>query len=363
MSQDSSPSILDKFRVLSSMKAIPFQASLELTNRCNERCTHCYLETFEDDSKRILSKEDWFKVITELRGAGTLYLILMGGEAMLSPHFWDIAEFAHKLQFHVSMISNGLKINSAEVAQRLKSVGMNTITFSLYSLNPLIHDKMTQVKGSQQKTIQAIEFARAAGIEVTINTLLTEANAEGVFDLYDWAESRNLDMKVDPNITPKLNGDTSPTKFRASRETLLWFYRARSKRWPLGTPRPSLEVMDSHVCNAGKGKCAVNAYGELLPCIEIRESMGSLVKNSFAELWHKPVVEKWRNMKVKDLKGFESLYFQNFCDHCPGAAKNETGKHDELTSFTKIIASVKMQVAEEQKNQNEQQSIEASSIN
>ncbi|MCJ8277739.1 MAG: hypothetical protein MJK18_12925, partial [Bdellovibrionales bacterium] len=69
-------SILDKFRNRSTESHRPLQASLELTYRCNERCTHCYIEEFRDDPKRVLKLQDWFKVLEELRAGGSLYLIL-----------------------------------------------------------------------------------------------------------------------------------------------------------------------------------------------------------------------------------------------------------------------------------------------
>ena len=347
MSELNSSSILDKFRALSTQKFVPLQASLELTYRCNERCTHCYLETFQDDPQRILSKEDWFKILSELRSAGTLYLFLMGGEAMLSPYFWDIAEKASEMGFYVSMISNGLKIKDKETAERLNQVGVKQISFSLYSLEPEIHEKMTSVRGSHAKTVRAIELCMEAGIDVGVNSLLTEANARGQFELFDWCLQKGIELKVDPNVTPKVNGDLTPIQYRASEETLLWFYRERAKRWKASIPQPSMETMDSYVCNAGKGKCAVNPYGELLPCIEIRESMGSLVKNSFQELWFRSEMKKWREPKVKDLKGVESLEFQNHCEHCPGMAKNENGDPMQMTCFSKKVAKAKIQVRKE----------------
>ena len=210
---------LDRFRAQSVAKAIPLQASLELTYRCNERCTHCYIEEFKDDPQRKLTKEQWFKVLDELRSAGTLYVILMGGEAMLNPLFWDVAEYASSLNFHVSMISNGLKIQKLEVAQRLKDCGVQVVTFSLYSMDPAIHDKMTSVRGSLDKTLNAIELCDQVGIVPGINVLLTEANARGIFEIYDWCEEKNFECKVDPTVTPKLNGNLDPTKYRATKET------------------------------------------------------------------------------------------------------------------------------------------------
>lgn len=337
-------SILDKFRQISSHQFIPMQASLELTNRCNERCSHCYIEDFSDDPKRVLNKDQWFQILEQLRGAGTLFLILMGGEAMLNPFFWDILQRSSQLSFHTSMITNGLKIQSSDIAQRLKSAGLKNATISLYSLDPLIHDKMTRVRGSQQKTLKAIELCLENNIEVTLNCLLTKENINGIFDLEDWALAKNLSLKVDPMITPKLNGNMEPTQYRASMDQLKAYYQEKMRRWPNGKPKASGETVDDYTCNAGKGKCAVNAYGDLFPCIEIRDSLGNLLEKPFHELWHGERVKPWREMRWKQIKDVDQDTV-SFCDHCPGMAKNETGDPLKTTCFSKQVAKIKKEIS------------------
>ena len=343
--------IFKKFSARAVQEARPLQASLELTNRCNERCSHCYLDSFKDDPNRVLSREDWFKILDELRVGGTMYLILMGGEPLLSPYFFDIAKRGKELGFHVSIISNGLKIKNLEYAKLLKESGVSLATFSLYSMAPEVHDKMTRVKGSHEKLMNAIKLCKQVGITVSINGLLTEANAPGIFDLYEWAVAQDFELKVDPNVTPKLSGDLEPTQYRASKETLLWFYRERAKRWPPSRPKAALETSEDYICNAAKGKCAVTAYGELLPCIEIRESFGSLVEQDFKTVWNSEAAIKWRTPKLKDMKDGDSHGLYAFCDHCPGMAKNETGEAFKLTQYSKLVAEVKRQVSLEGLNE------------
>jgi AdoMet-dependent heme synthase len=339
-----SSEIFQKFSRISTEKAIPLQASLELTYRCNERCTHCYIEEFKDDPRKILDLKSWYKVLDELRSAGTLYLILMGGEPTLSPYFFEILERGTELGFHVSMISNGLKVKDLDYAYKLKSNGLKNATFSLYSMDPEIHDSMTQVKGSHQKLMNSISFCDQAKIKVSLNGLLTEASAKGIFDIFDWSIKNNYEYKVDPNITAKLNGDLKPTNYRASFDTLIWFYRERAKRWQASLPSPIIEDGDSYICNAAKGKCAVNPYGELLPCIEIRDSFGSLVTQSFKDIWYSENALKWRTPKINNMKslGEDNLY--SFCDHCPGMAKNEIGDPFKMTDYSQLVAKAKKHV-------------------
>ena len=332
-------SIIDKWRNLSSANYRPLQASLELTNRCNERCTHCYLPSYKDDQERILSKEKWFEILAELRQAGVLYLILMGGEAMLNPLFWPIAQEASRLGFSLAMITNGLLITE-QSAKKLADTGFSDITISFYSLNPEIHDRMTKVYGSQRRTQKAIEICLKNNLRVGVNCLLTEANIDSYFELADWCIDRKIEIKFDPIITPKFGGDLEPTKFRAKPDQLRRFYRRLVDKWPDGCPQPAMDSSDGHVCNAGKGKCAVTAYGELLTCIDIREPIGDLTKNKFADIWNNYVGRKWREFKNRDIKGLDKLT-GSFCDHCPGMAFNEVGDPMQATDYSKMLAQIK----------------------
>jgi len=322
----------------------PLQASLELTNRCNERCSHCYIDDFSDDALKKLNKAQWFEVLDKLRAAGVLYLILMGGEAMLSPYFWDILKRASNMGFHVSTITNGLKINSLDVAKRLKNDGLSVVTMSLYSAHSEIHDSMTRVRGSHARTLKAIEYLMEAQIEVTLNCLLTKDNIDTVFDLYDYAKEKNLQLKVDSNITPKFSGNLDPTKLRASATQLQTYFLELIKQYPHAGPSPSGETETSYICNAAKGKCAVTAYGDLLACIEIRKPLGNLLKTDFAAAWQSAEAKKWRNLRVRDMEGLNSLEVQNFCDHCPGLSAHEHGNPLKMTEFVDKVAHLKRDI-------------------
>jgi radical SAM protein with 4Fe4S-binding SPASM domain len=336
--------IINNWRDLSSKRFIPLQASLELTHRCNESCEHCYLDELKDDHSRLLSLNEWFKVLEELKSGGVLYLIFIGGEAMLSPHFWPLAERAKHLGFDLSLITNGLKIKRIDVAEKLKEIGFRHVTFSLYSLNPKIHDELTNTPGSQIRTLQAIEFCRNAGLEVGINCLLTYKNIEGYFALADWCVERNLEIKVDPNVTPKFGGDLGPTRLRASKAQLFEFYLKGAQKWTRALPEAQKFQADDHVCNAAKGKCAVTPYGDLLSCIEIREPLGNLKIQSFKEAWYSKNAEKWRNIKYKDLEKLDHESGETFCEHCPGMAAHEHGNEFEVMEFSKELAILKKEV-------------------
>ncbi len=331
-------SILNKWADAAITKARPMQATIELTNRCNERCSHCYLPSFEDDNSKTLSLKQWVEILDQLKEAGTLNLILMGGEPLLSKHFWGIAKEASKRGFFLSMISNGVLI-SERVAKKLAEVGFSNVTISLYSLDPQIHDAMTNLPGSHKRTMAAIDNLQKHSVPVGVNCLLTKNNIEGIVDLKLWGQAREIDVKYDPTVTPKLNNDQSPTLLRPSASQLDETYKKLADAFGKGLP--PLPKSEDFICNASRGKCAITAYGELLPCIEIRDVLGDLTKTTFKDAWSGKKAEKWRTMKIEKLLENDSKETVSLCDHCPGMALHENGDAFKISEFDRSLAATK----------------------
>lgn len=339
--------ILDELRVRSAELLVPFQATVELTYRCNERCGHCYLTTYDDaeDGRPPLSVEEWKGALDQLARAGTLVLIFIGGEAMMHPGFWELAAHAAGKGFALSLVTNGLLIDD-RAADRMKELGFYEVSVSLYSARAEIHDAMTRRKGSHRATTAAIERLKARGIEVKVNCLLTSANIDTCFELEEWGAGRGVRVQFDPMVTARMDGGMDPTVTRASTEQLLHYYRNLKMRGRAAGPSVSGEPGDP-VCNQGRGKCAINAYGDLLSCLEVRDPIGNLRETSFAELWSSPKAESLRNYSNRDLKFDASCGDGAFCDHCPGMAGAETGDRMAPVPFLMELGRIKREAFEE----------------
>jgi radical SAM protein with 4Fe4S-binding SPASM domain len=340
-------SILSDFKQRSSEAFVPTQLTVELTYRCNERCSHCYLATYDDraDGRPPLALAEWKRILDEFADAGTLSLILIGGEAMMHPQFWGVAEHAADRCFAVSLITNGLLIDE-EAAGRMAGLGFHNVTVSLYSLDPAIHDRMTRRAGSHARALGAIGRLRESGVGIGVNCLLTRDNIEGWKALDDWGRSLGIEARFDPMITAKSDASLAPTTLRATPEQLRRYYlelRALGRG-----PRPApLEDPDEPVCNAGRGKAAVNPYGDLLTCLEVREPVGNLREGTFHQLWRSPAAERVRGRRVRHL-GFDASCGDGaFCDHCQGMAIAETGDPMRPVPFLMELARIRREVFEE----------------
>src|SRR3979411_2827707 len=105
---------------------IPLSVQVDVTYRCNERCVHCYLD-HEDHGEMTTSEIKG--VLDQLAEAGVFFLTFSGGEVFLRRDFFEILEYARRLQFNVKVKTNAVMIREAE-AQRIRALGVDTIQIS-----------------------------------------------------------------------------------------------------------------------------------------------------------------------------------------------------------------------------------------
>ena len=152
---------------------VPIAVHLDVTYRCNERCVHCYLD--HDDHGEMTTAE--IKgVLDQLAEAGVFFLTFSGGEVFLRRDFFELVEHARRLMFNVKIKTNAVMIHEAE-ARRLRELGVDTIQISVYSHRAEVHDAITKLPHSFERTINAIRFLREQGLRVTIANVLMTANS------------------------------------------------------------------------------------------------------------------------------------------------------------------------------------------
>jgi MoaA/NifB/PqqE/SkfB family radical SAM enzyme len=135
---------------------VPLSVHLDVTYRCNERCEHCYLE--HDDHGEMTTPEIR-GLLAQLEQSGVFFLTISGGEPLVRRDCFEILEVARSLGFNVKLKTNAVLIKEQE-ARKLRALGVEQVQISVYSDRPEVHDAITKVPGSLQRTVAAIRFLR-----------------------------------------------------------------------------------------------------------------------------------------------------------------------------------------------------------
>ncbi len=301
-------------------RCIPLGASVELTLRCNIRCVHCYNFDRRVPAPRHadgMQYEDWIRVFRELREEGTLYLSLTGGEAMVHPRFWDLLAEACALNFAVALLSNGTLL-TAEACDRLAAHDrLLGVSISVYGATPAIHDAITGVRGSWERTMRGIDRLQERGVYVRMKFPLMKGNAAETQEMIELAARRGLTYGIDTTITGRYDGTDGSLATRLDIPRLKELYRGPLR--PHLSRRPADPTDDEFKCNCARSNCGIFSSGDVSPCIAVPLAAGNVRRRSFREIWRtSPLFRRIRELRVADFPSCAPCELKSWCRRSPG---------------------------------------------
>ena len=142
---------------------------------CNLKCAFCYCAGEPTaDASYELSTDEWKKIIDYCRYARIPALTFTGGEPTLRKDLPELIAYAE--WFVTRLNTNGLLLTE-ELCKKFYDASLDSVQITLYSADPEIHNALVGADGFE-KTVQGIKNAKAAGLDVSINTPLCYLNRD-----------------------------------------------------------------------------------------------------------------------------------------------------------------------------------------
>ena len=178
---------------LEEVQGRPLISSLqfELSNRCNERCIHCYIPNSKKNEGFDMPLQKVKSILDVFAEMGGLHVTLSGGEAFLHKDLMEICRYCREKDLKISILSNLISLKEEQIPA-LKEVNLSLIQTSLYSMDPKIRDFITTVPGSHAKTKAAIELLVKNDIPVQISCPIMKANRKGYADVLEYAKGLKI---------------------------------------------------------------------------------------------------------------------------------------------------------------------------
>jgi AdoMet-dependent heme synthase len=304
---------------------IPLSVQLDLTYRCNERCVHCYLD-HEDHGE--MTTVEIKRLLDEMAEASVFFLTMSGGEILLRKDLFEILEYARALLFCVTLKTNAVLIRERQ-AERIRSLGVQSVQISIYSHRPEVHDSITMVPGSLKRSLEAIRLLKAHGLRVTIADVLMIQNIQDYPGVRALAAELGVVFTIDPTITPKMDGDRSILSLNVDPTALRQVFQDESLVGSVkdfcGPPKePDDDDLDGHPCSASHTACYISPYGDVYPCVQFPLPSGNVRRTPFLDIWrHSEQLREVRSITLRELPSCSQCVHGASCTRCPGLAYME----------------------------------------
>ena len=320
-----------------------FDAHWDITNKCNERCIHCYNTGAHTGLRNIqtneLSLDEAKELVDELHFLGVFRLVLSGGEVLTKDYFIPLCEHIREHGLQLIIYTNGLAFTDA-LLNKLSRIYPATVCLSVYGDSENIHDSITRVEGSYKKSLHVLSYLREHNIETCHkNTLLTQ-NYSCWKETLRKGESLANRSLINCTIYPSMdNGALS--KYSLTESQLIdlalspdspIYFKRRTKgacnidKDPSETP-----------CYNKTNTIYINPTGEVclciaFPCVIARLREGnirqlkrngkfSIFETDFSKLSGIERLDNWRSLRITDLKDCGHHDYCEYCiDVCPGDA-------------------------------------------
>lgn len=350
-------SSIQKARLFSKRQPGLSHLDIELTERCNNACMHCYINLPEDDTNaesRELNTEQWKGILKQAADLGALSVRFTGGEPLLREDFPEIYLFARKLGFVVYLFTNARLITPELVDLLVKIPPMKKIEISVYGMREESYDAVACSPGGFIEFRRGVDLLMERQIPFMVKSVLLPPNRGEMTELETWAATIP-GMEADPPYAVFLDlrarrdsmaKNRLISRMRFSPEEGITLFSRHDSDYRKGMVPFVAKFMypqgdELFNCGAGEGAC-VDAYGKVQMCMMLRHpdfvydlKQGSL-REALTEVF--PRLRQTRATNPEYLKRCARCFLKGLCEQCPAKSWSEHGTLDTPVEYLCQVA-------------------------
>jgi len=321
-----------------------FGLQWHITNRCDQRCEHCYIfqtgkpVTFRDfDAFQAKETVDKYLVFCEKydKKPG---ISLTGGDPLLHPGIWDIIQYIREKNITFCILGNPFHADEETVC-RLLRLGCVSYQMSIDGLEAT-HDVIRK-PGSFQATLKAISRLTSLGMKVNIMSTASRLNylelpevarlmTDMGVNVYTFARYCPTHQDIDQNLTPDEYKEFLGRMWQTFSE-LADKNTTFTLKEHLWTPfLHELGLIDIPTTDyvAGGCNCAISHItvledGDVLACRRFDSRVGNIHESDFDTIFFNETMCRYRD--ISSLSGCGNCAYLNHCRGCHAVAAGTTG--------------------------------------
>jgi radical SAM protein with 4Fe4S-binding SPASM domain len=346
-----------KSGLFSGRRPLLSHLDIELTERCNNACMHCYINLPAGDlraANRELTTDEWKAILQQAADLGALSVRFTGGEPLLREDFLEIYLFTRRLGIKVFLFTNA-RLITAEIADTFARIPpLKPIEISVYGMQPETYDTVACRPGAYAEFRGGVALLLERKVPFVVKSVLLPPNKGDRDEFERWAATLP-GMEKPPAYSVFLD-------LRARRDLLLKNCTIESLRF---SPEEGLSLLSRDTedyrrsmapfiagfmypqgdelfnCGAGEGGC-VDAYGQYQMCMLLRhpelvvDLKDGTLREGLTEAF--PLFKQTRATNPEYLRRCARCFLNGLCEQCPGKSWAEHGTLDTPVEYLCQVA-------------------------
>lgn len=330
---------------------------IELTERCNNNCVHCYINLPRNDAKAIsreLTTGEWKDILNQAAEMGVLAVHFTGGEPLLRDDFAELYLHARHLGMRVLLFTNGRCI-TPELAEMFSRIPpLEKIEVTVYGMQPTTYDAVARCPGAFDEFWRGVQLLLQRKVPFIVKGALLPQNKGDRERFEAWAQT-----------IPWMEGTPSYSMFFEMRGRRDSGKKNENIAQLRTTPEDGLSVLTRDEiryrkdmaqfcqkymgasgirlfsCGAGLS-LSIDAYGIIQPCLRLRmpELCYDIRKGSLKEALTVffPRIREILAENPDYLERCANCFIKGLCEQCPAKSWSEHGTLDTPVDYYCAIA-------------------------
>lgn len=360
---------MERENILTEMpKRNPVNGTFELTVRCNLRCKMCLFRHDDRENPELIAKEltaeQWIDIARQVAEAGTLSLLITGGEPMLRPDFCEIWEGIYKQGFIIELYTNATMV-TPKIMDTLRKYPPHKIGVTIYGASPETYERVCGNAGAFHKMLQGVYQLQTLPSVLEFRTTLIQDNFEDAGAIDELAKQEfgvkhgvkqaspvNKAVRgacADVDICRILPEQDVKMKIHRLEEEICQIIgpefdpkklvRKEKKKGIVSTSRKD-RGYSLFGCQAGMTQYTVTYHGKLLACQMIGAFYTDVLENGFQRAWEAfPFTVRIPDSEIK----CDRCSYREECQSCYGSRYAETGDFNGCSDYIYQMAKARKQ--------------------
>lgn len=330
-----------------------FSFDLEVTARCNNDCSHCYINLPAGDraaKQKELTVEEIERIADEAVALGAVWVLITGGEPLLRDDFAEIFLLLKRKGLLVSVFTNATMVMPEHV-DLFKKYPPRDIEVSVYGATMETYERVTRRPGSWDAFLRGLRLMEEGGVRVRFKAMVLRSNHRELATISKFCRARTRDYyRFDPLLHLRFDGNPERNREivaeRLTPEEIAAVERADTERFGSLEKHCDEFILEGgctpgcdHLfhCGAGNASFSVGYDGTFRLCSSLWApgTTYDLRNGTLREAWDEvvPRVRDIRSSNPEFLATCRACPLINLCLWCPAHAHLETGEMDRRVDY------------------------------